>query len=105
LTNVLLFSASRRENWIQQGKVALERGTWIISARDYTSTLAYQGYGEGLDLELIEHITLLATDEQYVTPDHCIILDINDEAERARRIAQRGTLENPDTFESRGDDF
>lgn len=104
-TNVLLFSASRRENWLQQGKATLERGGWVISARDYTSTLAYQGYAEGLDLDLIEHITLLATDEDYINPDHRIILDINDEIERVRRIADRGELEHPDTFESRGDDF
>ncbi len=105
LTNVLLFSAARCENWAQQGRVALNQGTWIISARDYTSTLAYQGYGEGVDLELIENITKLATDEKYVQPDMRIILDIDDEAERVRRISERGEIENPDTFESRDDKF
>jgi len=104
-SNVLLFSVSRRENWLQQGKQALEMGKWLISARDYTSTLVYQGYGEGIDLSLIEHITLLSTDEDYIHPDHRIILDIDDEAERSRRIVGRGPLENPDTFESRDDEF
>ncbi len=105
LTNVLLFTAARRENWLQAGRPALERGAWVVSARDYTSTLVYQGYAEGMELETIEQLTQMATDERYVTPDHRIILDINDEAERARRIAERGELENPDTFESRGTDF
>jgi len=77
----------------------------VVSARDYSSTEVYQGYGEGIDLDLIEYLTLLTTDERYMNPDHKIILDINDEAERAQRIASRGELENPDTFESRGDDF
>lgn len=105
LTNVLLFSAARCENWVQQGRTALENGVWVISARDYTSTLAYQGYGEGVDLELIENITKLATDEKYIRPDLRIILDIDDEAERVRRINERGEIENPDTFESRDAKF
>lgn len=105
LTNLLLFSACRRENWLQAGKQALEKGTWVLSARDYTSTLVYQGLVEGLDLDLIEQITLQATDEQYVNPDHRVILDILDEAERERRIKERGDLKNPDTFESRDENF
>lgn len=104
-TNVLLFSAARRENWLQSGLPVLERGGWVVSARDYTSTLAYQGYGEGLDTDLIEHITRLSTDERYMNPDKTIILDIEDEAERQQRIEQRGELKNPDTFESRDNDF
>lgn len=104
-TNLLLFSAARRENWLQSGLPVLERGGWVVSARDYTSTLAYQGYGEGLDIDLIEHITLLSTDERYMNPDKMIILDIEDETERLQRIGQRGELVNPDTFESRDDAF
>ena len=105
LTNVLLYSAARRENWLQQGKAALDMGDWIISSRDYTSTLAYQGYAEGVDLELIEHITRLSTDEQYMTPDHRIILTMDDAGERERRIAARGVLEKLDTFERRDASF
>lgn len=104
-TNVLLFSAARRENWLQSGLPVLERGGWVVSARDYTSTLAYQGYGEGLDTDLIEHITRLSTDDRYMNPDKTIILDIEDEVERRQRIDQRGELKNPDTFESRNDEF
>lgn len=104
-TNLLLFSASRHENWTQEGKAALEAGKWIVSSRDYTSTLAYQGYGEGVDLEAIRYLTELSTDETYMTPDHTIILDIDDEIERKRRIAARGELANPDTFESKNDEF
>ncbi len=105
MTNLLLFTACRRENWLQIGKEALRNGTWVLSARDYTSSLVYQGLAEGLDLALIERLTLEATDEQYITPDHRIILDIIDETERERRIKERGDLANPDTFESRDDDF
>ena len=104
-TNLLLFSASRRENWLQSGLPVLERGGWVVSARDYTSTLAYQGYGEGLDIDMINHVTAISTDERYMNPDTTLILDIDDEAERAKRIGQRGELENPDTFESKDSEF
>ena len=104
-TNLLLFSAARRENWLQQGLPVLERGGFVVSARDYTSTLAYQGYGEGLDLTAISEVTRMATDERYMNPDATIILDIEDEVERAKRIAGRGALESPDTFESKDAEF
>lgn len=104
-TNVLLFTACRRENWLQMGRDALAKGTWVLSARDYTSTLVYQGLAEGIDLDIIEQLTLQATDEQYIQPDCRIILDILDETERGRRIEQRGALAHPDTFESRDTSF
>jgi dTMP kinase len=105
LTNVLMFSASRRENWMQQSRPALAQGSDVIQARSSRSSEIYQGYVEGVDLELIRYITLLSTDAQYTHPDLEVILDLDDEIERARRLAARGPLETPDTFESRGDDF
>jgi thymidylate kinase len=46
-------------------------------------------------------ITQNSLGEDYMHPDHLTILDLSDESERARRIAQRGVLDKPDTFESR----
>ena len=105
MTNLLLFSAARHDIWFRQALPALEQGKWVIASRNYYSTLAYQGYGEGLDLDIITQTTRIATDEHYMTPDIAIILDLDDDAERKKRIANRGELEAPDTFESKGDDF
>lgn len=105
LTNVHLFTAARAENWHSVIRPALERGDWVIFARNWLSTLIYQGYAEGFDKDQIEAITRAALGDDYMTPDHAYILDLNDEKERARRIAERGALENPDTFESKGDEF
>lgn len=105
LTNVLLFSASRRENWFQQGKKALAEGTWVFNARSFWSTEAYQGSAEGVDIELIRQITLLSTDEEYMNPDHAVILDLADDKERIKRIGERGDLKHPDTFEAQGEAF
>jgi dTMP kinase len=105
ITNLLLFSAARHELWRQSALPALKRGDWVIASRNYYSTLAYQGYGEGMDQEVIELVTLTATDETYMRPDVSFILSLEDEPERKKRIAARGELDNPDTFESRGDEF
>jgi dTMP kinase len=99
-TNLLLFTASRHEIW-QQARAALMSGKWVVTARNYYSTMAYQGYGEGLDLDLITNTTKQFTDDRYIHPDIAIILSLEDEITRAQRIDQRGELTNPDTFESR----
>lgn len=104
-TNLLLFSAARHDIWFRRALPALAAGKWVVASRNYFSTLAYQGYGEGLDIELINATTRIATDDHYLKPDIAIILDLDDEAERQKRIAARGELENPDTFESKGNDF
>lgn len=101
LTNVLLFSASRSENWHKKGKSALAMGKWVFNARSFWSTEAFQGNAEGVDVDLIREITRLSTDDQYMHPDHAVVLDLNDDEERARRIAARGELHKPDTFEMR----
>lgn len=103
--NLALFSAARRELWQQKIAPALEQGITVISARNYLSTLVYQGYGEGLSLDYIRDTTALFTSERYLHPDHTIILTINDETERNKRIAKRGQLTAPDTFESRSTSF
>ena len=104
LTDVLLFTASRREIW-QRAARELELGKWVLSARNYLSTEAYQGYGDGVDLEQIRALTKQFVGEDYFAPDHTVILALTNENERKKRIAGRGELENPDTFEMRGDDF
>lgn len=104
-TNLLLFSAARHDIWFSRALPALAEGKWVVASRNYYSTLAYQGYGEGLDLELISTTTRIATDDQYLRPDIALILNLDDTREREARIAARGELDNPDTFESKGEDF
>lgn len=106
ITNLLLFTAARHELLTQRIEPALKLGTYVLSARNWLSTLAYQGHGEGLDLELIESTTQTFTSDLYMNPDATIMLLMEDETERQQRIANRGSLQQtPDTFESRGDDF
>lgn len=103
--NVALFSCARSELWQNKIAPALARGAVVLSARNYFSTLAYQGKGEGIDEDHIIEITRLFTDERYINPDLLLVLTLEDEIERAARINKRGELEKPDTFEARGADF
>jgi dTMP kinase len=103
-TNLLLFTAARHEIW-KQAQKALADGVWVITARNYFSTLTYQGYGEGLALDMITSVTRQFTDDRYITPDLAVILSLNNEKERSARIQQRGALTHPDTFESKDESF
>lgn len=103
--NLALFSTARRELWQNKIAPALGRGAVVLSARNYFSTLAYQGKGEGLDENHIIEVTRLFTDERYISPDLLLLLTLEDENERAIRIDKRGALDHPDTFEARGGDF
>lgn len=103
-TNLLLFTAARHEIW-QEAEKKLEEGTWVVCSRNYFSTITYQGYGEGLDLNTIVDITERFTSEAYMQPDLAVILSL-DHAAREHRIDQReGAEKQSDTFESRSEDF
>lgn len=106
ITNLLLFTAARRELWHQLALPALERGEWVIAARNWYSTLAYQGYGEGVDKQAITEITRQMIGKEYVNPDYSFILTLAEyETERRRRLSVRGPAEKIDTFEARDEDF
>ena len=104
LTNVLLFNASRRENLLQGIEPALAAGIDVIAARNFESTTVYQGFGQGWDIDEIWRMVLEATSEEYMHPDHTIVLDLTEE-ERLLRLAMRDTDVNLDTFESMPNDF
>jgi len=64
---------------------ALADGKVVVSDRYYDSTLAYQGYGRGLDLEMLRTITAFATGG--LKPDLTLYLDIAPEEGLQRRQA------------------
>ncbi|PID29385.1 dTMP kinase [Candidatus Saccharibacteria bacterium] len=102
-TNLLLFTAARHELW-HSAAHALAQGQWIVSSRNYYSTLAYQGYGEGLGTHTIIDMTRRFTDERYMTPDCSLILTL-DTKTRQQRLSGRGDFAQTDTFEGRDDQF
>jgi dTMP kinase len=73
VTELLLFEASRVELVKNIIRPALASGTVVICDRFYHSTIAYQGYGRGLDLKLIETLNKIATGG--LEPDLVIFFD------------------------------
>ncbi|RME09180.1 MAG: dTMP kinase [Ardenticatenia bacterium] len=84
-TELLLFSAARAQHVRERILPALEEGAIVLCDRFADSTLAYQGYGRGLDLPALHTITQFATGG--LTPDLTILLDIDPAQGLARRRA------------------
>ncbi len=79
----LLFSAARSQIVRQVIRPHLERGGVVLCDRYADSTLAYQGYGRGLDLTMLRAITAFATGE--LKPDLTVYLDLPVEQGLARK--------------------
>lgn len=72
-TDALLFYAARIENIRKNIRPALDRGLWVILDRFQDATIAYQGYGQGLDAEKLDMIYRIVSEN--FTPDWTILLD------------------------------
>ncbi|MGC8779620.1 MAG: dTMP kinase, partial [Anaerolineae bacterium] len=73
-TEILLFSAARAQIVGQVIRPHLARGGVVLCDRFADSTLAYQGYGRQLDLDVLRKITTFATGN--LIPDLTICLDL-----------------------------
>lgn len=80
---LLLYSASRAQLVGELIRPALAQGQIVLCDRYADSTLAYQGYGRGLDLAALQHITQFATDG--LQPDLTLFLDVDVESGLIRR--------------------
>lgn len=80
---MLLYSASRAQHVEQVIRPRLQAGEIVLCDRFYDSTLAYQGYGHGLDLDALRRITSFATGG--LCPDLTFYLEIDPQAGLKRR--------------------
>ena len=83
VTELMLFNASRAQLVTEVIKPSLESGRVVICDRYSDSTTAYQSYGRGLDLEMVQSVNNAAI--QGVKPDLTILLDMPVEAGLARK--------------------
>ncbi len=78
----LLVVADKAQHVAEIVSPALARGETVISDRFTSSGLAYQGYGRGLDLDLLRAMMRFATHD--LEPDLTVLLDVDLEVARER---------------------
>ena len=91
MSELMLFEAARAQLVQQVIRPFLAQGGVVIADRFTSSTVAYQGYGRGLDRELIERLNREATGG--LEPDLTVLLDLPVETALARKGG------NGDTFD------
>src|SRR6266704_5834135 len=75
LAEAFLFQADRAQHFATLVIPALDEGKLVITDRCFDASIAYQGFARGVDVALIEQLSLLAT--QGYQPDLTILLDLD----------------------------
>jgi dTMP kinase len=86
ITEILLYAADRAQHIEEELKPNLAMGKYILCDRYTDSTIAYQGYGRGLDMSLINNLNQIATGG--LTSDITIWLDVDVEVGLWRKRGQ-----------------
>ena len=100
MTEDLLNYAARAEHVAQTIEPALITGTWVLSDRFADSTIAYQGYGHGLELQQLTDLQQIVLGD--FKPDLTIILDLPVKDGLGRAIRRGG---KEDRYEKMNQDF
>ena len=87
-----LFLADRAQNIDIIVNPAVEQGKIVLCDRHIDSTVAYQGYGRGLDLDRIKMLNNLATNGR--KPDLTIVFDIDVETSMKRVGSEKDRMES-----------
>lgn len=106
MTELLLVYAARVQHVEQVIKPALKQGKWVLCDRFNDSTVAYQGYGRGIDLALLDKTKQIALGD--LEPDITLLLDAplnvgmgraNDRASRENETIDRFEQQHHEFFE------
>ncbi len=87
LAELLLYSASRAQHVKQLIKPNLAEGIHVLCDRFVDSTIAYQGYGRGLDIDLIKQLNVMSTEG--LEPDFSFYIMVTPEVAKKRIAAKR----------------
>jgi dTMP kinase len=106
LAEAFLFQADRAQHFTTVVLPALAAGQLAITDRCYDSSIVYQGAVRGVGVELVERLSLLATQEH--TPDLTILLDLDPMQARQRtgaRLDENGSPTEQSRFDSASETF
>lgn len=95
LTETLLHLAARREHIARTIKPALDTGRWVISDRFADSSVAYQGYAQGVGAERVQALNAAVLGA--LRPDLTLILDLPPDVALARMRARGGASDRYDS--------
>ena len=105
-TELFLYLADRAQHIHEVIIPALEQGKIVLCDRHTDSTLAYQGYGRGIDLGLLRSLNDIAS--QGIKPDLTLLFDCPVEiglSRSAQRQSQTASARNEDRFEQEKIEF
>ena len=94
-TELLLFTAARRDHLERTIRPALRRGAVVISDRFADSTRVYQGLSRG---DLLQHVDRLHEMMIGTEPDRTFLIDMDPERGLARALARNGAEERFESF-------
>jgi len=106
LAESFLFQADRAQHFATLVIPALQEGKLVITDRCYDASIVYQGYARGVGVELVEHLSMLAT--QGVQPDLTILLDLDPSQVHSRTgttSARGGQREERNRFDVEAEAF
>ncbi len=92
ITELLLYEAARSELVDKVIRPALRRGKIVLLDRFYDSTTAYQGYGRGLEINMVRSLHKIATGG--IIPDLTIVFNVDLKTAFARRSKDPDRLES-----------
>ena len=99
VAEAMLLNAARAQLVSDVIRPALRDGVIVLCDRFFDATVAYQGFGRGLDVESLLELCLLATSR--IAPDLTFLLDVPVEVSQGR-VRARGT---PDRLEREDGEF
>ena len=104
LSELLLYYASRHQNLHQKILPARQAGYWVLCDRFADASMAYQGYGRGVELAFVETLNKAVINNHL--PDVTILIDIDPALglKRARARNRNGTVDEG-RFEKESLDF
>ena len=106
LAEAFLFQADRAQHFAQLILPALAEGKLVITDRCFDASIAYQGFARGVGVELVERLSMLAT--QGHVPDLTILLDLDPAQVHERTGGSRdksGQREEQTRFDVETEDF
>lgn len=105
LTELILYAADRAQHVNEVIRPGLDQGKWVICDRYFDATIAYQGFGRGLDMEIVNILNNKATGG--LSPDITILMDCSEEVaiKRALERNKDSSQEDQGRFEKEKMEF